>query len=156
VSIQPNIEIPAYQNILQYTADFIFKNFSEHLTASSLSNSSLFVLLPAPQVAEQFTPALYHSIPSETSAIIPPWSGTLKNWATTFVTNPKSDEVINHPTRQLLFIEALQRHPSLFKEENQWQVAQALLDYLMISTSIKNNSLTPLKNGRNNSSKPMV
>ena len=135
MSIPPHIQVPAYQNILQYTAEFIFKNFSDGSlnSASSLSRSatdlsSLFVLLPSSQAVEQFNPALYNAIPANTSAIIPPWSGTLKNWATTFSTNPKPDEIIGNHARQLLFIEALQQHPTLFKEENQWQVAQALLD----------------------------
>ena len=140
VSIHPYIQVPAYRNILQYTTEFIFKKFSDGSldSASSLSRSatdlssldlsSLFILLPSSQAVEQFNPTLYNAIPANTSAIIPPWSGTLKNWATTFATNPKPGEIIGNHARQLLFIEALQQHPTLFKEENQWQVAQALLD----------------------------
>ena len=138
MSTQPIIDVPIDDNILQSTAEFVFKhcidsgtNHSPDITLSSeaLNLSSYFVLLPSPQAVEQFIPALYASIPTKISAIIPPWSGTLKNWAKNFTVNPEpNNQIITNHARQLLFIEALQRHPALFKEENQWQVAQALLD----------------------------
>jgi ATP-dependent helicase/nuclease subunit B len=47
-----------------------------------------------------------------------------------FSRNQSADfQIINEHARQLLFIEALQQHPDLFKEENQWQVTQALLKF---------------------------
>lgn len=119
------IEVPAYKNILQYTADFIVEKFSEQ--APDFSN--LFVLLPHSQASQQFNTALFNSINPAVSAIIPPWSGTLKSWARQFSCNQHPDyQVISEYARQLLFIEALQQHPDLFKEENQWQVTQALLN----------------------------
>ena len=118
------IEVPAYKNILQYTANFIFERFSDR--APDFSN--LFVLLPHSQVTQQFTTALFKSLKPDTSAIIPPWSGTLKSWAQQFSSNEHADyQIISEYSRQLLFIDALQQHPDLFKEENQWQVTQALL-----------------------------
>jgi ATP-dependent helicase/nuclease subunit B len=68
----------------------------------------------------------------EGGAIIPPWADTLKAWTKHFVCIQQPDkndgwQIISEQTRQLLFIEALQQHPDLFKEENQWQVTQALL-----------------------------
>ncbi len=141
VSISPTaktsaIKVPAQQNILQYTAEFIFENFSNNLP--DLSN--LFVLLPHSQITPQFNETLYQVFTSQTltsqastsqlTAIIPPWSGTLKSWAQQFSSNAHADfQIINQHARQLLFIEALQQHPDLFKEKNQWQVTQALLNF---------------------------
>ncbi len=122
---QPStIEVPAYQNILQYTANFIFEKFSDH----SPDFSKLFVLLPHSHVTQQFNKTLCASLDSDLPAIIPPWAGTLKLWTKQFVSNEHPDyQLIGEYSRQLLFIEALQQHPDLFKEENQWQVTQALL-----------------------------
>jgi ATP-dependent helicase/nuclease subunit B len=118
------IEVPAFQNILQYTAGFIFEKFAEQAP----DFSSLFVLLPHSQVTQQFNKTLCYSLKPKLAAIIPPWTGTLKAWTRHFVENQHPDyQVIGEHSRQLLFIEALQQHPDLFKEENQWQVTQALL-----------------------------
>lgn len=118
------IEVPAYKNILQYTADFIFENFNDQLP----DFSNLFVLLPHSQANQQFRSALSDSLRPDVSAIVPPWSGTLKSWASQFSYTQHPDyQVISEHSRQLLFIDALQQHPDLFKEENQWQVTLALL-----------------------------
>lgn len=120
----PIIEVPAYKNILRFTADFILEKFSDQ--APDYSN--IYVLLPQSQASAQFRAALLKSLKPETAAIIPPWSGTLKSWSRQFCNSQHPEyQVINEYSRQLLFIEALQQHPDLFKEENQWQVTQALL-----------------------------
>ncbi len=127
------IEVPAQQNILHYTADFIFNTFKrldteQAYAVQSPDFSKLVVFLPHAQVTQQFNEALCDSLNSEINAIIPPWSGTLKNWANQFAKNEHPQyQVIGEHARQLLFIEALQQHPDLFKEENQWQVTQTLL-----------------------------
>jgi ATP-dependent helicase/nuclease subunit B len=124
VTSSPIIEVPAFHNILQYTADFIFNRFGN----LSPDYSDLIVLLPHSQVAQPFNETLSRSLTSDLSAIIPPWAGTLKTWTKSFVSSQHPDyPTINEHSRQLLFIEALQQYPSLFKEENQWQVTQALL-----------------------------
>jgi ATP-dependent helicase/nuclease subunit B len=124
VSSPSIIEVPAFQNILQFTANFIFDRFS-HLIPDY---SDLIVLLPHSQVTQQLNEALCASLTTELGAIIPPWTGTLNAWAEYFVSNQHPDyPILNEHSRQLLFIEALQQHPDLFKEENQWQVTQALL-----------------------------
>ncbi len=124
--LSAQIQIPAQQNILQYTADFIFKRFSSELP--DLSN--LFVLLPSSQLAQPFNESLHHCLSSEIAAIIPPWSGSLKSWTLQFAENQQANfELISEHARQLLFIEALQQYPDLFKEKNQWQVSQALLAF---------------------------
>ncbi|GMR01614.1 MAG: hypothetical protein BMS9Abin19_1020 [Gammaproteobacteria bacterium] len=120
------IEVPAHRNILQYTAEFIFEKFSDELP--DLSN--LFVLLPHSQVTQQFNESLSLNLAPESPAIIPPWAGTLRSWTQQYSSNHYADfQVINEHARQLLFIEALQQHPGLFKEENKWQVTQALLNF---------------------------
>jgi len=118
------ITVPAHQNILQFAAEYITDTFSS--TSPDFSNIS--VLLPHAQASEQFNQALCRTLNSDTPAIIPPWTGTLKTWVKQFSDNDHPDfQIISEQARQLLFIEALQQHPGLFKEENQWQVTQALL-----------------------------
>ncbi|MBE9559220.1 MAG: PD-(D/E)XK nuclease family protein, partial [Proteobacteria bacterium] len=120
------IEVSAHRNILQYTAEFIFEKFSDELP----DLSKLFVLLPHSQVTPQFIETLCHNLPAGSPAIIPPWAGTLRGWAHQFSSNQYADfQIISEHARQLLFIEALQQHPDLFREKNQWQVTQALLNF---------------------------
>ena len=133
--ISTTLTIAPYQNILQHTAELIFDRYN-HL-APDFSN--LIVLLPHAQVTQPFNEALCHSLSSRTPAIIPPWAGTLKAWTIQFVSNQHPEyQIISEHARQLLFIEALQQYPDLFKEENKWQVTQALLtlfDELSINQS---------------------
>ncbi len=127
------IEIPAGQNILQYTVDFIFKKYGQQSTEPNTAIhapdfSNLFILLPHAQVAQQFNETLCHSLDTDNSVIIPPWSGTLRTWCKQFSHNHHPEyQLIGEHARQLLFVEALQQHPDLFKEENQWQITQTLL-----------------------------
>jgi len=123
------IVVPPDQNILQFTAEFIFEKFSgKDYSIQAPDFSGLFVLLPHTQLTQPFNEALCRSLNADLAGIIPPWAGTLKAWAKHFVSNQHPDyHIISEFARQLLFIEALQQHPDLFKEENQWQVTQALL-----------------------------
>jgi ATP-dependent helicase/nuclease subunit B len=124
VTSSSTIEVSAYNNILRYTAEFIFERFSEQAP----DFSKLHVLLPNSQVSQQFHETLCKSLPAQLPAIIPPWAGTLRSWAQQFCRNQQADyQIIGEHARQLLFIEALQQHPDLFKEENKWQVTQSLL-----------------------------
>jgi ATP-dependent helicase/nuclease subunit B len=130
VSPSPTLFVPPCKNILQYTADFIFKEHADK--APDFSN--LIIFLPHSQVTQQFNNILCHSTNPDSfnnapPAIIPPWAGTLKNWLNKNFSNEYADyNVISEYSRQLLFIEALQQYPDLFKAENQWQVTQALLN----------------------------
>ena len=127
------IVVPADQNILQFAAEFIFDTFKgQNYSIQAPDFSKLFVLLPQTQVIQPFNEALCRSLDSDLPAIIPPWADTLKAWAKHFAYNQHpaindSWQIISEYARQLLFIEALQQYPDLFKEENQWQVTQALL-----------------------------
>ncbi|MDT8283155.1 MAG: PD-(D/E)XK nuclease family protein, partial [Gammaproteobacteria bacterium] len=124
------IEVPAHENLLRYTAEFVLQQLSTQTsTISAPDFSNLFVLLPHSSVTTPFNEALSRVLSAELPAIIPPWSGTLKDWLKQFSSNRFSGyQVISEHARQLLFIEALQQHPDLFKVENQWQVTQALLN----------------------------
>ena len=139
----PIIEVPAFQNILQYTTSYILDNFSNH--APDYSN--LYVLLPHSQVTQQFNETLCRSLTPELPAIIPPWTGTLKAWSQQFVANKHPEnQIIGEYSRQLLFIEAIQQHPDLFKEENKWQVTQALFSLFdELSLNQKNIFTSPEK-----------
>jgi ATP-dependent helicase/nuclease subunit B len=120
----PITEVPVGQNILQYTADYLIETFAD----DAPDFSEFIVLLPHAQVTQAFNKTLCETVNDELPAIIPPWSGTLKAWAEKFSHNEHDDySLINSYARQLLFIEALQQYPTLFKEENKWQVTQALL-----------------------------
>ncbi len=135
----PVIEVPAHKNILRYSAEFIIEQFGEQLP----DFSNLYVLLPHAQTTQQFNQALYRQLDSNVAAIIPPWSGTLRSWANVFSDNEHPDHpIISEQARQLLFIEALQQHPDLFKEENKWQVTQALLKFFDDLSLNQNNLFT--------------
>ena len=58
-------------------------------------------------------------------AVIPPWCGTLRERMSTHTVQPRT--LISEHSRRLLFIEALEQHSQLFREENKWQVSIALL-----------------------------
>lgn len=124
------IEVPAHENILQYSVGLLFEKFN----SASPDFSNVYVLLPHAQVAPHFNKALLqhtrnNAFSTDTSAIIPPWTGTLKTWAKQFAANSHPEnQIIGEYARQLLFIEAIQQHPALFKEENKWQITQALLN----------------------------
>jgi len=125
-------KVPADQDILQYVVEFIAERYLNNKGRTRNDLSNLFVLLPHAHVKQQFTSALGNILSEEIPAFIPPWSGTLKNWILQFSSDSTSEattekQLINDFSRQLLFIEALQQHPDLFKPENQWQVTQALL-----------------------------
>lgn len=135
---QPDIiEVPAYENLLQYTADYLLERSSDQCAEQGLTGpssqaadlSQYIILLPHPRVAKPFYAVLGKRLDNDRPAIIPPWAGTLREWAQQFTYSDRQREIISDHSRTLLFIDALQQYPSLFKEENQWQVTQALLQF---------------------------
>ena len=115
-------KVAPYEDLLQHVVDFIFKK--HHETHPDYSN--LVVLLPHAQLIPHFNLTLCNQLNNISTAIIPPYAGTLKMWAQQFADYTSNKEIVSESARQLLFIEALQQHPDLFKEENKWQVTQAL------------------------------
>ncbi len=60
--------------------------------------------------------------------LIGPYIGSMQQWLTQHIALPSaSSQLINQHARQLLLLEALYRHPDLFREENAWQVCDSLL-----------------------------
>ncbi|MDH5611923.1 MAG: PD-(D/E)XK nuclease family protein [Gammaproteobacteria bacterium] len=93
---------------------------------------SVTVFLPNNSTGQSFRAELLRQIKNfGYDAIIPPWIGTLKEWINTNITLPDHSEytIISEQARRLMFIEALQQFPSLFNEENKWQVSLSLLKF---------------------------
>ena len=86
-------------------------------------------MLPNDGASQIFRTQLLAQLPASCNhAVIPPWIGTLNDWVNEFIQLPEhSVTVISEQTRRLMLIEALQEHPSLFRQENKWQVTLALL-----------------------------
>lgn len=97
---------------------------------SALPNlSSIVVFLPDNSASQNFRAQLLSQLPASCNqAVIPPWAGTLNEWVNEFIQLPdRSLTVISEQARRLMLIEALQQYPSLFRQENKWQVTLALL-----------------------------
>ncbi len=92
---------------------------------------SCVVLLPQASAATAFRQQLLQTLASEfpdyPTSIFPPWAGTLRDWVTLHIPVASDYRLISEQARRLLFIEALREYPDIFKEENKWQVAVALL-----------------------------
>ncbi len=91
---------------------------------------SITVFLPNSSAAQDFRAELLRQIKAAGySAVIPPWIGTLKEWINSNIMLPDPGyTVVTEQTRRLMFIEALKQHPSLFNDENKWQVSLSLLN----------------------------
>ena len=90
---------------------------------------SVCVFLPNSSAALDYRAELLRQIKtSGHNAVIPPWIGTLKEWINSNIILPDASyTVISEQARRLMFIEALKQHPSLFNDENKWQVSLSLL-----------------------------
>ena len=84
------------------------------------------VLLPDQTGCAQFRSQLLEQLALiNTPSVIPPWCGTFREWARYHIAPTRT--LISEQSRRLLFIEALEHHSHLFREENKWQVTLALL-----------------------------
>ena len=126
-----------YQNVIELTVRHLLETFQ-----SSLPNlQQIAVFLPDNDLSVTFREQLLTNLPgSSNKAVIPPWSGTLHDWVTQSIPFPHNQfgdptglqpgthkTIISDQTRQLMFIEALEQYPTLFKKENKWQVMLTLL-----------------------------
>jgi len=91
--------------------------------------NSVAIFLPNSGAAQDIRQELLQQIKNTRyNAIIPPWIGTLKEWISENIhLADSSRSVISEQARSLMFIEALKQHPSLFNDENKWQVSLSLL-----------------------------
>lgn len=112
----PNLLTPLVQTILQQQA------------GNLPDLSHIDVILPNSFACHTFRRTLLELLPADVTAVIPPWCGDISSWLHNRV--PHIDDTLttlSSQDRKLLFIEALSQHPQLFKQENQWQVSDALL-----------------------------
>jgi len=111
--------------VIAHTVKHLLERFD---TCLPVLNSAA-VFLPNSNTCQDFRAQLLTQLPaSYNQAVIPPWLGTLRQWVNEFVQLPDSSlTIISEQTRRLMMIEALQQYPSLFKQENKWQVSLALL-----------------------------
>ena len=109
------------QTIIELAVKQLLKQFKSSLPQLD----SVTVFLPNNSAALDYRAELLQQIKaSGFNAVIPPWIGTLKEWINSNIMLPDSScTIISEQTRRLMFIEALEQHPSLFNEENKWQVS---------------------------------
>jgi ATP-dependent helicase/nuclease subunit B len=122
-----------YHDVIETTVRQLLESFRSSLP--DLSHIAVF--LPDNNLSINFRKQLLTSLPASCNkAVIPPWCGTLRDWVTQFISLPhaqtgaqqgKHITIISDQARQLMFIEALEQYPTLFKKENKWQVMLALL-----------------------------
>lgn len=94
--------------------------------ASPLDLSHSHIILPNAQAVAQLRQSLSKRAGR---AMISGFSGSLSQWFTQHIPLPEQiQQIINHPTRQLLLLEALKQHPDLFAAENHWQLCDSLLE----------------------------
>jgi len=118
---QPEIiEVPAYQNLLQFTADYLVGSDAVKPGLAGTPDSgeshahdlsSHIILLPNSRLSRTFHTGLSNTLTDDRPAIIPPWAGTLRSWTQQFCRPGHQRELISEHSRTLLFIEALQQHP---------------------------------------------
>ena len=113
------------QTIIELAVKQLLKQFKSSLPQLD----SVTVFLPNNSAALDYRAELLQQIKaSGFNAVIPPWICTLKEWINSNIMLPDSScTIISEQTRRLMFIEALEQHPSLFNEENKWQVSLSLL-----------------------------
>jgi len=91
-----------------------------------LDLSHSHIILPNAQAVSQLRQSLSRHAGR---AMISGFSGSLSQWFAQHIPLPQQiQQIINHPTRQLLLLEALKQHPDLFAAENHWQLCDSLLE----------------------------
>lgn len=124
MTISADFEIDSFEDILQHTAQIILNQHQDFLP----DLQSIKVIVPNGNVGEYFRIQLLAQLPSSFNGIIPPWTGTLKNYLANLSLNTgKNARIISDEARRLLFIETLDNYPNLYKNENKWQVTSSLL-----------------------------
>ena len=119
-----DILLAEYEDIVAHTVQHLFA----HNQAQLPDWSAICIFTPTSNLSADFRRAILQALPQQHRAIIPPYTGTLRQWISEHIPLPDpATQVLSDQARQLLFVDALSAHPSLFKEENKWQVSSALL-----------------------------
>ncbi len=114
------LTIPGHLDFTASLAQSILKHQQGHLP----DLSHVQVILPNAQAIAQ----LHRQLGLQTdTALISGFSGSLDDWLKQTIRLESPCTLLNPSARQLLFIEALKEFPSLFDEENHWQVCDSLL-----------------------------
>ncbi|MGB5676635.1 MAG: PD-(D/E)XK nuclease family protein [Gammaproteobacteria bacterium] len=120
-----DILLAEYEDIVAHTVQHLFA----HNQAQLPDWSSICIFTPTSNLSANFRKAILQALPQQHRAMIPPYIGTLRQWISEHIPLPDAaTQVLSDQARQLLFVDALSAHPSLFKEENKWQVSTALLN----------------------------
>lgn len=120
--LSADIRIAPSENLIVRSAEHLLQTHTAQLP--NLGN--IVVLLPGQSACPEFRRELLHQLGlRQHSSIIPPSTSSLQHWVEQ--TYPARGQRLSEHSRRLLFIEALEQHSQLFREENKWQVTIALL-----------------------------
>ena len=122
-----HISIPSDQLYSDALADLILAQHADDAANTPLLDlSQSHIILPNAQAVAQLRQSLGRRAGR---AMISGFSGSLNQWFAQHIPLPEHiQQIINHPTRQLLLLEALKQHPDLFAAENHWQLCDSLLE----------------------------
>ncbi len=124
MALSADILLAEYEDIAEQTARTLLETHRDKLP----DLSSICIFTPSQNLSPQFRKCILDNLPENLSAVIPPFTGTLRHWICDHVALPDpAVSILSDQARQLLFVEALAENPALFKEENKWQVSTALL-----------------------------
>lgn len=123
-----HISIASDQTYSDALADLILAQHStdDNANTAPLDFSHSHIILPNAQAVAQLRQSLSKRAGR---AMISGFSGSLSQWFAQHIPLPQQiQQIINHPARQLLLLEALKQHPDLFAAENHWQLCDSLLE----------------------------
>lgn len=120
--LSADIRIAPGENLIVRGVEQLLQNHAEQLP----DLSHIVVLLPGPSACPEFRQELLHQLKQRNHhSVIPPTTDTLQHWVEHHY--PARGQRLSEHSRRLLFVEALEQHSQLFREENKWQVTTALL-----------------------------
>ena len=124
MTLSADFLVAEYEDIAETTALLLLDAHQDKLP----DLSSVCIFIPSQILSPHFRKCLLDNLPGNRTAVIPPYTGTLRHWISENIPLPDpSVNLLSDQARQLLFVEALADNPALFKEENKWQVSTALL-----------------------------
>lgn len=124
MSLVADLQFAEYENIVEKTVQYVLANYRDELP----DWSSFCIFTPTSSLSPGIRKAILRALDQQAKAVIPPYIGTLRHWISQHVPPADSERLLlSEQARRLLFVDALNQHPALFKDENKWQVSTALL-----------------------------
>ncbi len=124
MSLSADILLAEDEDIADQTARILIEAHRDALP----DLSAACIITPHQNLSAHCRQRLLERLPAEQAAVIPPFIGTLRHWISDTVPLPDNGvRMLPDQARRLLFIEALEENPGLFREENKWQVSSALM-----------------------------